>query len=557
MSFWYDVKHKSYATNHKDSWLRSYIERLVGALRADTDSRFSTHLSGGTRHKASDIDCADGTSVQTSLEREAANRVLSDNDIIDRIGNISINLSEKVDREDGKGLSSNDFTDNDKSKLDGIESGAQVNAVTSVNGKTGSILIDAYELGLERVDNTSDDEKPVSDATRAALEEKAPINHAVKTDEYGVGTSIEYGHLRLADNLHTVTPGFALSAKQGKILDDKIEAMGAAAPPILTEASPDGTAIGAAAWTGTGFFCTAANTKYKINFPGTEIHGFERFCLRPADNNGMWRAWTPFLDTTVTKVPVQIVTETHTSEFNGQDYDNEYYCYTAPDGYKITAIMYDTGTYSPMPYESFDPSNGKVPISASNNIWTTVEPCDKIWLWESESQLTGTKVYIAIEPVDAEATTSDISIEFVYSPDRGLYEALIPETTLTAEELISSIRWVQTPPTVINYGKLRALGFKENSDETEILKAWIRPASKIFDTSGDIDETDQKAIMYQVSSGSFTPLFFGLDCRSMSFIYLLCDINGKNNLQGSIWMSTMNFILNGTNLPINTIDNFA
>ena len=50
-------------------------------------------------------------------------------------------LSNKVDRVSGKRLSSNDFTDALKEKLNEIEAGAQVNTVTSVNGQTGDVII--------------------------------------------------------------------------------------------------------------------------------------------------------------------------------------------------------------------------------------------------------------------------------------------------------------------------------------------------------------------------------------------------------------------------------
>ena len=49
----------------------------------------------------------------------------------------------KVDKVEGKGLSTNDFTDVDKQKLDAIEDGAQKNKVTSVNGMTGDVTIEA------------------------------------------------------------------------------------------------------------------------------------------------------------------------------------------------------------------------------------------------------------------------------------------------------------------------------------------------------------------------------------------------------------------------------
>lgn len=61
----------------------------------------------------------------------------------------------------------------DKSKLNGIESGAQVNKVTSVAGRTGAITLSKSDVGLSNVDNTSDVNKPISNATQAALDDKA------------------------------------------------------------------------------------------------------------------------------------------------------------------------------------------------------------------------------------------------------------------------------------------------------------------------------------------------------------------------------------------------
>lgn len=62
-------------------------------------------------------------------------------------------LDKKVDKVDGKGLSTNDFTSDYKTKLDGIESGAQKNAVTGVKGnsesnyRTGNINLTADNVG--------------------------------------------------------------------------------------------------------------------------------------------------------------------------------------------------------------------------------------------------------------------------------------------------------------------------------------------------------------------------------------------------------------------------
>lgn len=60
----------------------------------------------------------------------------------------------------------------DKTKLNGIEAGAQVNTVDSVAGKTGVVSLVKGDVGLGNVDNTSDANKPISTATATALSNK-------------------------------------------------------------------------------------------------------------------------------------------------------------------------------------------------------------------------------------------------------------------------------------------------------------------------------------------------------------------------------------------------
>lgn len=52
----------------------------------------------------------------------------------------------------------------DKTKLDGIAAGAQVNTVTSVAGKTGAVTLVKGDVGLGLVDNTADSSKSVASA---------------------------------------------------------------------------------------------------------------------------------------------------------------------------------------------------------------------------------------------------------------------------------------------------------------------------------------------------------------------------------------------------------
>lgn len=50
-------------------------------------------------------------------------------------------------------------------------------AVVSVNGKTGIVVLDKTDIGLDQVDNTSDVNKPISTATQDALDLKADITY--------------------------------------------------------------------------------------------------------------------------------------------------------------------------------------------------------------------------------------------------------------------------------------------------------------------------------------------------------------------------------------------
>ena len=92
--------------------------------------------------------------------------------------NVQTQLNGKVDKVTGKGLSTNDYTNAEKTKLSGIETGAQKNTITGVKGsaettyRTGNVNITATNIGLGNVNNTSDANKPISNATQAALNDK-------------------------------------------------------------------------------------------------------------------------------------------------------------------------------------------------------------------------------------------------------------------------------------------------------------------------------------------------------------------------------------------------
>ena len=81
-------------------------------------------------------------------------------------------LAGKVNKVVGKQLSDENYTLIEKNKLLSIQDGAQVNTVDSVAGKVGVVLLDKADVGLSSVDNTSDINKPISNPTQDALDNK-------------------------------------------------------------------------------------------------------------------------------------------------------------------------------------------------------------------------------------------------------------------------------------------------------------------------------------------------------------------------------------------------
>lgn len=83
----------------------------------------------------------------------------------------------------------NNYTTTEKNKLSGIEAGAQVNTVTSVAGKTGAVTLVKGDVGLGNVDNTSDANKPISTATQTALNGKVNTSD-IATSKTATGSLI-------------------------------------------------------------------------------------------------------------------------------------------------------------------------------------------------------------------------------------------------------------------------------------------------------------------------------------------------------------------------------
>jgi hypothetical protein len=121
------------------------------------------------------VDKVSGKGLSTNDYTDADKTKLAD---LPTDADLTAELAGKVDKETGKGLSTNDFTDAEKSKLQGVEAGAQVNTVLGVKGdaetdyRAGNVNITKENIGLGNVDNTADADKPISTATQTALSGK-------------------------------------------------------------------------------------------------------------------------------------------------------------------------------------------------------------------------------------------------------------------------------------------------------------------------------------------------------------------------------------------------
>lgn len=230
-------------------------------------------------------------------------------------------------------------------------------------------------------------------------------------------------------------------------------------PPELTATSPDGTMIGSDGWTGTGFVCTAANTKYAIKSSdmSNRIVGFNRFCLRFADVSGnKWKNWSPWLD--------------------------------------IDGVTY----------------------------------------------------------------------EFFYSPARKLYEALIPATTKTAEEIVSSIRWERAEPDVIRYGKLSSMmgsyvttstGDDGSAISTTEYYPILNDEMSIRDCSGAYNYYDAQ-FLFLAFMGS-VEFDSSIDINLISKVWLRADLNCDGRCNNNDMTQIPKKIQTSTVFTVETIDNFA
>ena len=127
-------------SNYNDSELKTSIENKVdkitgkGLSTEDYTTEEKTKLAGLSNYN--------DTEIKTTLNSKA-----NSSDVYTKT-EITTELNKKVDKVEGKGLSTNDFTDDLNTKLAGITAGAEVNTIDTVklNGETLTITDKAVNI---------------------------------------------------------------------------------------------------------------------------------------------------------------------------------------------------------------------------------------------------------------------------------------------------------------------------------------------------------------------------------------------------------------------------
>lgn len=151
---------------------------------------------------------------------------------------------------------------------DGGRIGVLEGRVTTLEGTVSSHInntnnphaVTKAQVGLGNADNTSDLNKPISNATQTALNAKAPTDHASTATTYGKSTSEKYGHAKLTDEYRPAEAGTAndgIGASQKAVKDAyeaALQAIGSAGYGDMMRATydPDQDGVISPAQGGTG-----------------------------------------------------------------------------------------------------------------------------------------------------------------------------------------------------------------------------------------------------------------------------------------------------------------
>ncbi len=611
MSLWYDIKKKSYASDGKGSWLKSYVDKVFSDFKTKFNTLLESHYIGDEgRHSAEDVICNNGKSVETALLNESAERLSSIATIrqemelkngelsetisketsdrtsadgqleakinaeetsrisADNILQINIDaetqnrqaaLDLKVDKVSGKGLSANDFTDTEKNKLSLIEEGAEKNMVNSVSGKIGVVKLTKEDVGLSNVDNTSDSDKPVSAAVQAALDDKAEMSYV----DNALSDKANVSDVITKTNTTAFTPTNNYQPATKKYVDDSVSAAGGGDMlKSVYDQNGDGIVDNAEKLGGQSSSYYATKSDLDIYATKTELDA-------KAPKSHASTSTTYGAGSTTDYGHVKLANNLTTTSTTG-------YALAANQGKilneKITALATEINT--PPALTDVTPDGTKIGNAAwTGTGWVCTAQNTKYAVKDTPSADIKNFNRFCLKPAnnsfDWRSWTpffeyNDVKYEFFYSVSRGLYEALIPSNTMTAAEVVSEIVWENIAPSELRYGKVsNALGYREitttNTDgsTSKSEKYFVKRESDFKYPYGDLTETDAN-VQFGLYMGKYTIESGKIDVNNLAFLVLSYDLE----VTGSVSItnvSSVNKVVAGTTSDFiaDNIDNFS
>lgn len=146
----------------KNNWSiyfpKYFITNVGGTLYQYDGTNFNKFLTSGSNYaSAEDLKNLQNTHAQDQQANEVQLQDLTTNinELSEEATAQQAAIDEKVDKVAGKGLSTNDYTTDEKNKLAGIAAGAQVNVIESVNVNGTAQTISNKEVDISVPTNLS------------------------------------------------------------------------------------------------------------------------------------------------------------------------------------------------------------------------------------------------------------------------------------------------------------------------------------------------------------------------------------------------------------------
>ena len=225
-------KHKR---NNDDTYRRSEIDLIVSNAKKSA-VKYAEELAekkldkdenkGLSANDYTDSDKAEVAKIKDKVDK-VSGKGLSTNDYTDSDKAEVAKVKDKVDKVSGKGLSTNDFTSAYKTKLDNLDTtlSAKVDKVTG-KGLSKNDFTDDYKAKLDNL-NTNISETLAGKADKTEVLTKTNTTAFTPTADYQPATKKYVDDLAtggtgvsVVDNLTSTSTTSALSANQGKILKD-------------------------------------------------------------------------------------------------------------------------------------------------------------------------------------------------------------------------------------------------------------------------------------------------------------------------------------------------